>query len=188
MCNDLPMARLKYCSQRRRKASPFLFSSSSALLAVRGGELIASERRLFSHGPLVHLILTRWRVSDNETVKCARGDGGAARGKYIRQKKREKKISVCAFEALSFTLRGRGFGKGWKRSLIASGSAASAGKLNKHRHSCFAVQIYVSEGLGAMHAARCGSSAAKQRRAPSCPLEPSRIILFFLFFTSSAAG
>lgn len=105
---------------------------------------------------------------------------------YAKKKKeREKKISVCAFEALSFTFRGGGSGRGRKRSLIASGSAASAGKLNKHRHSCFAVQIYVSEGLGAMHAARCGSRAAKQRRAPSCPLEPSRIILFFFFYKLS---
>lgn len=105
------------------------------------------------------------------------------REENVYAKKREKKkYQFCAFEALSFTFRGGGLGRGWKRSLIASGSAASAGKLNKHRHSCFAVQIYVSEGLGAMHAARCGSSAAKQRRAPSCPLEPSRIILFFLFF------
>lgn len=169
----------------KEKGSSFLILLVVCSPGRPGGELIASERRLFSHGPLVHLILTRWRASDNGTVKCARGDGGAARGKYIRQKKkeREKKISVCAFEALSFTFRGGGSGRGRKRSLIASGSAASAGKLNKHRHSCFAVQIYVSEGLGAMHAARCGSRAAKQRRAPSCPLEPSRIILFFpLFF------
>ncbi|CAB1448430.1 unnamed protein product [Pleuronectes platessa] len=47
--------------------------TSSASLAFQG-ELIASELRLFSHGPLVHLILTRWRASDDGTVKCAARD------------------------------------------------------------------------------------------------------------------
>lgn len=49
---------------------------------------------------------------------------------------------------------------GLKRSLVASGSAATAGKLNKHCYSCFAVQIYVSKGHGAVHRVRCGSSVA----------------------------
>lgn len=74
----------------------FLLLHSSAFLAFQG-ELIASELRLFSHGPLVHLILTRWRTSDNGTVKCASSEEEGGKKIHI------KKNSVQAFEALSFT-------------------------------------------------------------------------------------
>lgn len=139
-----PRQKLKYCSQRRRRTSPFS-SSSSASLAFQG-ELIASEPRLFSHGPLVHLILTRWRASDNGTVKCA-SEWRRVKKKYI------PKIQFVHLKRSHLL-------SGVKRSLIASGSAATAGKLNKHCHSCFAVQIYVSKGLGAVHRVKCGSSMA----------------------------
>lgn len=41
-----------------------------------GGEPITSETRLLSYGPLVRLVLTRRRASDNGGVKCASGGGG----------------------------------------------------------------------------------------------------------------
>lgn len=94
MCRDLSEAKLKYCSQRKRRTSPF-FSASSASLAFQG-ELIASELRLFSHGPLVHLILTRWRASDDGTVKCVSEE---ERG----EENNTQKNSVWASQALSFT-------------------------------------------------------------------------------------
>ena len=59
---------------KKGKNLSFLLLPSFAFLAFQG-ELIASELRLFSHGPLVHLILTRCRASDDGTVKCASREG-----------------------------------------------------------------------------------------------------------------
>lgn len=58
-----------------------------------------------------------------------------------------------------------------KSSLTAS--VATAGKLNKHRHSCFAVQIYGSEGLGAARWPRCDSAAAGQSCTADSEEQPS---------------
>lgn len=173
MRRDLSEAKLIYCSQSRRRTSPF-FSSSSAFLAFQG-ELIASELRLFSHGPLVHLILTRWRASDDGTVKCASGEEEEGRGKYIQkiQFGHLKRPHLLSEE---------------KRSLIASGSAATAGKLYKRCHtvallcrfmSAEALELCTQKGVAA---ARPGT--ATQRAVRSCPLKCSCIILF----PSSAPG
>lgn len=115
-------------------------SLSFASLAFQG-ELIASESGLLSHGPLVHLILTRWRASDNGTVKCASGWRGRVK------KTHTKNSALITFEA--------------KRSLVASGS--EAGKLNEHLYSCVPAQIYVSRGFGAAH--RWGVAPAQPGKA-----------------------
>lgn len=101
--NDLSRAKFLNCSPRRRRRrtsplfSPSSSSSSFASLAFQG-ELIASEPRLLSHGPLVHLILTRWRASDNRTVKCASGWRGWVKKIHTKN---------SAFGALSFTFCGK---------------------------------------------------------------------------------
>lgn len=67
---------------------------SSPLPAFQG-ELIASELRLFSHGPLVRLILTRWRASDEGTGKCASGSEAEWR-KHIQKNKKSVWCIWCA--------------------------------------------------------------------------------------------
>lgn len=165
MWNDLLNAKLKYCSQRKRRTSPFFpSSSSSSAFLVFQGEPIASEPGLFSHGPLVHLILTRWRASDNGTVKCASREEG--------WRKIRPKIQFGHLKR-SHLLSSR------QSSLTAS--VATAGKLNKHRHSYFAVQIYCSEGLGAARRPRCGSAAAGQSCTSDSEEQPSDGLLHYPF-------
>ncbi len=168
---DLSEAKLKYCSQRQRRTSPFFFFSSSSGFLAFHWELIASELRLFSHGPLVHLILTRWRASDDGTVKCASGE----------EENTYKKIQ---FEHLK---RSHLLSEG-KRGLIASGSAATAGKLNKRCHTvalpCRFMSVEASEQCTQLGVAPAWPGTARQRAVRSCPLKCSCII----FFTSSAAG
>lgn len=121
---------------------------SFLLLCLPGlpGGTDSSELRLFSHGPLVHLILTRWRASDDGTVKCERGEEERGGGGLIQ------KFSLGIWSTLIYFL--------WERGLIASGSAATAGKRNKCCHTvALTVEMYVSAGLGAVHAVRRGSSS-----------------------------
>lgn len=75
-----------------------------------------------------------------------------------------------------------------KRGLIASGSAATAGKLNKRCHTvalpCRFMSAEASELCTQLGVAPTWPGTARQRAVRSCPLKCSCII----FFTSSAAG
>lgn len=74
------------------------------------------------------------------------------------------------------------------RSLIASGSAATAGKLNKRCHTvallCRFMSAKASELCTQLGVAPAWPGMASKRAVRSCPLKCSYIILF----TSSAAG
>lgn len=65
-----------------------------------------------------------------------------------------------------------------KRSLVASGSGATAGKLKEVCHICFPLQVYVHKSLRAV---KLSVATAKQRPVRSCPVSSSWIV--FIWFS-----
>lgn len=76
-----------------------------------------------------------------------------------------------------------------KRSLIASGSAAAAGILNKRCHTVALLCRFMSaEASELLHAVRRGCSTAGHGYAEGSEELPSEVLLHYPFFPSSAAG